>query len=172
MPRCRLSSSSFLLVLAFLFAPASAQGQALNNRPKLGVAFNGVLSSTEGLGVGIRGRAAWPMNSDLSLALGTGVTGFILEGRDEATYLIDPQASVIVTLNGKGDRTPYFIGGIGGIIPVKNRSNADSGPTLHFGIGWVQSLRDTILFYEVNPAMLVGETEVSFMVPFRIGVIF
>lgn len=160
----------FLLSALFLtVGHASAQNAV---RPNIGVGFNAVLSSTEGLGVGVRGRAAWPVNADLSLALGTGITGFVLEGRDEATYLLDPQISVIVTMRNQGPRTPYFLGGVGAAIPVDNKTNAESGPTLHFGIGWVQGLRDTVLFYEVDPTMLVGEEEISFVIPFRVGVIF
>ncbi|NNE70139.1 MAG: hypothetical protein HKN29_07205 [Rhodothermales bacterium] len=160
-----------LLTAAFFLDVGTATAQTAP-RPKIGVGFNAVLSSTEGLGVGVRGRAAWPVNADLSLAVGTGMTGFVLEGRDEATYLLDPQVSVIVTMGPQGPRTPYFLGGVGAAIPVNNKTNAESGPTLHFGIGWVQGLRDTILFYEVDPTMLVGETEISFVIPFRIGVIF
>ncbi len=160
-----------VLLSAFLLIGEAALAQSAP-RPNFGLGFNAVLSSTEGLGVGIRGRAAWPVNADLSLAVGTGFTGFVLEGRDEATYLFDPQVSVIVTMNATGPRTPYFLGGVGAAIPVNDNANADSGPTLHFGIGWVQGLRDTVLFYEVDPTMLVGETEISFVIPFRIGVIF
>lgn len=167
----RFSIRVLVLFSAFLLVGDVALAQQAQ-RPNFGVGFNAVLSSTEGLGVGIRGRAAWPVNADLSLAVGTGFTGFVLEGRDEATYLFDPQVSVIVTMNQNGPRTPYFLGGVGAAIPVNDKTNADSGPTLHFGIGWVQGLRDTILFYEVDPTMLVGETEISFVIPFRIGVIF
>ncbi|MBO6576293.1 MAG: hypothetical protein JJ896_16400 [Rhodothermales bacterium] len=158
-----------LILLATLpVGTASAQATP----PALGLGFQTTLSSTEGLGVGLRGRASWAVNADLSMALGAGMTGFVLEGRDEATYLLDPQASVIVTLNDSGNRTPYILGGIGAAIPVNSGSNAENGPTLHFGMGYVQGLRDTILFYEINPAMIVGENEISFNIPFRIGVIF
>ena len=163
---------TFFLALPLMLTLWATPALAQQARPALGLGFNAVLSSTEGLGVGIRGRAAWPVNADLSLALGTGITGFVLEGRDEATYLFDPQASIIVTLDATGNRTPYFLGGVGAALPVNSSSNAESGPTLHFGIGWVQGLRDTVLYYEVDPAMLVGETEISFIVPFRVGVIF
>ena len=160
-------------LLAALACPVAGQtAEAQASRPRLGMAFNAMLSSTEGLGVGIRGRAAWAVNADMSLALGGGFTGFVLEGRDEATYLFDPQASVIVTLDSEGSRTPYFLGGVGVAVPVNDRSNVESGPTIHFGIGWVQGLKDTVFFYEVDPTMLVGESEISFMIPFRVGVIF
>ncbi len=131
-----------------------------------------MLSSTEGLGIGVRARAAYPINGDLSFAVGGGVTGFVLEGRDQATYILDPQVSVIVTMDSGGPRTPYFMGGIGAIIPANNRSRTEGGPTIHFGIGWVQGLRETTLFYEIDPMLLVGKEDVSFLVPFRIGVIF
>jgi hypothetical protein len=160
----------FLILIVGVAPPAAAQ--SARPRPRIGIGFNAMLSSSEGLGIGIRTRAAYPINADLSFAVGGGITGFVLEGRDQATYILDPQASVIVTLDQRGDRTPYFLGGVGAVIPVNNRSRTEGGPTIHFGIGWVQGLRDTVLFYEVDPMLLVGESEISFMVPFRVGVIF
>ncbi len=142
--------------------------------PRFGLGFNTLITTADGFdfGLGIRGRASAPVNADLSVAVDLGFTGFILGGRDDASYVFDPQVSAIVTLPFQGDRAPYVIGGIGAYAPISDNSNSDSGPTLHLGVGWVQALNETTLFYEVNPALLIGETDVSLLLPFRLGIIF
>ena len=77
----------------------------------------------------------------------------------------------IVTLPPGRNRAPYVLGGLGAYVSF-DADDTTGGPTLHGGIGWVQSLSETTLFYEVNPALLVGETAVDLVLPFRIGVIF
>ncbi|NBW93796.1 MAG: hypothetical protein EBR20_05435 [Bacteroidetes bacterium] len=47
-----------------------------------------------------------------------------------------------------------------------------TGPTLHAGVGWVKPLRESVLFYEVVPALVIGAEKVAVAIPFRIGVIF
>lgn len=162
-----------LIVLFFalvaLFRPGAAQAQELT--PRFGLGFNTLLSSEDGLGFGFRGRASAPVNADLSFAIDVGAVGFILEGRDDATYIFDPQISAIVTLPGVTS-APYLLGGVGGYIPLSDKANTDSGPTLHLGIGWVRPLHETTLFYEFNPALIIGEKEVQVALPFRIGLIF
>ncbi len=157
-----------VLVLAAVF-PSTARAQELT--PRFGIGFNTLLSSEDGLGFGFRGRASAPVNADLSFAIDVGAVGFILEGRDDATYIFDPQISAIVTLPGVSS-APYLLGGIGGYIPLSDKANTDSGPTLHLGIGWVRPLNETTLFYEVNPALIIGEKDVQVAIPFRIGLIF
>ena len=165
-------SFTALLTGLLLVALGVEQAQAQQaNRPRLGFGFNTMLNTSDGLGVGLHMRAARPVNADLSLALEAGFAGFILEGRDDASYLFTPQASVIVTMDARGSRTPYFLGGFGAALPLE-KDSAESGPTLHLGFGWVQGLRDTVLYYEVDPSLLVGKTDVSFFVPLRVGVIF
>jgi hypothetical protein len=40
------------------------------------------------------------------------------------------------------------------------------------GIGWVRPLNETTLFYEINPALIIGESKSTVALPFRIGIIF
>jgi len=162
-----------ILAAAWVLPPAQ-QAAAQEVRPRFGLGFNTTLTTADGvLGLGLRGRASAPVNADLSFAVDLGVTGFILGGRDDATYVFDPQVSAIVTLNARQQRTPYIIGGIGAYIPFGNDSNdEDGGPTLHGGFGWVQALENTTLFYEINPALVIGETAIDLVLPFRIGIIF
>ncbi len=48
----------------------------------------------------------------------------------------------------------------------------NGGPTLHGGFGWVQTLQSTTLFYEIDPALIIGKSSVDLVLPFRIGIIF
>lgn len=138
---------------------------------RFGLGFNTLLSSEDGLGLGFRGRISTAINADLSFALDAGLTGFILGGRDDATYIIDPQASLIITLPGV-ERATYLIAGMGAYIDTSDNSDSLEGPTIHFGVGWVQTLRESVLFYEIDPALVIGRTEVAVAIPFRIGIIF
>jgi hypothetical protein len=164
-----------LVLIAFLCvmgtAP-SAHGQDLN--PRFGLGFNTSISTEDGIGIGMRLRGSAPVNRDLSFAIDLGLTGFIFEGRDEATYLVDPQISAIVSVpDTRPDRLTYFMGGFGAYLPFsENRSNRDAAPTLHFGIGRVHSLTETSIFYEVNPGLIIGQERVGLLLPIRAGVIF
>lgn len=164
----RLSAILTAFVL-FATVPRSANAQLANAR--LGLSLNTMLSSDDGLGLGFRGRLASPINSDLSFAFDAGLTGFVFDGRENATWVIDPQASLIVTLEGN-EKAPYLMAGLGGYIPVGDNNSTKGGPALHVGAGWVKLLRESTLFYELVPALIVGESSVSVSIPFRIGIIF
>ena len=149
--------------------------------PRFGLAFNGLVAIPDGLGVGLRGRAATALNPDLSLALDVGATGFIVGGNRGADYVIDPQFSVIINLNsaktynpGLPTRQTYLIAGAGAYIPVgEERDESAGGATLHAGLGWVQPLTTTSVFYEFDPALVIGgKNDVGVTVPFRVGLIF
>lgn len=164
---------AFLLLFSLLFAAgAQAQDEVEDLNPRFGLSLNGLLSTEDGFGLGIRGRASSPVNADFSAAVDLGVTGFILGGREDATYIFDPQVSGIINLPASENRLPYILAGIGAHLPISNVDASVSGPTLHGGIGWVHALTDTSLFYEVNPALVIGENSIDLLVPFRIGLIF
>ena len=171
--RLRLLMLAVLLAAVWMLPPIDdAEAQSL--RPRFGLGFNTTLTTAEGvLGLGVRGRVSAPVNADLSFAVDLGMTGFILSGREDATYVFDPQVSAIVTLDARQPRTPYLIGGIGAYVPFGDDANDDDGgPTIHGGFGWVQGLENTTLFYEINPALIIGKTAVDLVLPFRIGIIF
>ena len=169
---------SLLLLLALFFVAGWLllpvhRAAAQDLRPRFGLGVNTTLATTEGvLGLGVRGRVSAPVNPDLSFAVDLGFTGFVLRGRDDATYVFDPQVSAIVTLPAQGNRSPYIIGGIGAYVPFDDEDDDEGGPTLHGGFGWVQSLQSTTLFYEIDPALIIGRSSVNLILPFRIGVIF
>lgn len=165
-----LASLLLLVVQTALMSPSEATAQT---SPRLGLGFNSMLSSADGLGVGFRGRAAAPVNRDLSIGIDVGFTGFVLGGRRNADYIFDPQLSAIINLPQREDRAGYILFGLGGYIPVGSRAeNQQNGPTIHVGLGWVRALQETSLFYEVNPALIIGERSVDIAIPLRLGVIF
>ena len=149
--------------------PIQAQNQELNTR--FGLGFNAMLSTADGIGIGVRGRASAPVTMDLSLAVDLGVTGFTLGGRDDASYVFDPQVSAIVTMPVRGERAPYLMGGFGAYVPFAG-GDGNTGPTLHGGIGWVRLFNDMTIFYEINPALILGKNRVDIAVPARLGLIF
>lgn len=152
------------------FAPADAYAQ---DRPRFGagVQLVGTSAGEGNFGPGFRFRVSAPINRDLSFAIGTSFTGYIFEGQDEASYAFDPQASLIVTLPGSGTESLYALGGAGAYVPF-GETTADPGPTFHLGMGKVWLLQDTSVYAEVNPALIVGESETSLLFPVRLGVIF
>jgi hypothetical protein len=168
----RTAVFAFALTLtAALLAPPEVPAQS---SPRFGTGLQ-LLGTTAGdngnFGPGFRFRVSAPINRDLSFAIGTSFTGYIFEGQDEASYAVDPQASLVVTLPGRGSQSLYFLGGAGAYVPFGDTS-ADPGPTFHVGIGKVWLLQDTSLFLEFDPALLVGETQTDVLLPLRLGVIF
>jgi len=168
----RLVSLVLIAFLGAFGALSTAHSQDLN--PRFGLGFNTSISTEDGIGIGMRLRGSAPVNQDLSFAIDLGLTGFIFEGRDEATYLADPQISAIVSVpDERPDRLTYFMGGFGAYLPFsENSTNRDAAPTLHFGIGRVHSLTETSIFYEVNPGLIIGQERVGLLLPIRAGVIF
>lgn len=166
--RSRICTALVALGLLLLFVPeANAQRPT---RYGVGVQMLGTTVDNN-VGPGIRFRVSAPINQDLSLGFGSSFTGFIFEGRDDAAYAFDPQASLIVTLPGSGQESLYVLGGPGVYLPFGN-TDATSGPTFHFGIGKVWLLDQSSFFFEFNPGLYVGRETTSLLMPLRVGVIF
>ncbi len=155
--------SGLCCMAVFGVSAASAQ-----TAPRYGLGFNVLATTSDGIGLGIHGRAAIPVNSNLSIGGDVGVTGFIFGGRDDASYAFDPQVSLIITLPGT-DRATYVMGGVGAYIPT---SDSEGGPTLHFGIGRAQLIGETSVYYELDPAIVIEKSEIQFNLPLRFGIIF
>ncbi|MEM1044151.1 MAG: hypothetical protein AAGI91_16200 [Bacteroidota bacterium] len=170
MPRL-LSCALFFCLFA---ASALAQGGL---SPRYGVGFDALLSVAsgevveDGFGLGVRGRVSFPVNADFSFAVGAGLAGFLLGGRDDATYLFNPQLSGVLTLPRSPRWARYLIGGFGGYFPLGS-SDKEGGPSLHLGLGWAQPLNETSLYIELDPAIVIGETRTAFIAAARVGVIF
>jgi hypothetical protein len=168
----RILSMAFLGLLItglITFTPRDAVAQEF--QPRIGVGLGSMVSTADGIGLGIRGRASAPINADVSFALDVGFIGFILGGRRDASYVFDPQASVIVSIPGAPDRLSYLLFGAGAYVPLGD-VDSRSGPTIHGGYGRVHFLSETSLYWEINPAILIGETRVDLIVPLRVGIIF
>ncbi len=179
------STLAFLGLLAapVLAHPAQAQTRVADGPvlPRFGVAFNGLVVLPDGIGLGVRGRAAVPVNSDLSVALDLGVNAMdvLLGGREGASWIIDPQVSLVVNLpNARvgGQRFTYLLAGVGGYFPTggtdADGNDLKGGPTIHAGLGWVVPLNETSVFYEINPALVIADSRTSFAIPVRVGLIF
>ena len=160
---------ALFLSLVLLSCPL-VQAQQLT--PRYGLGLGTMISSEDGVGLGLRTRISVPVNADLSGAMDFGLTGFIFSGRRDATWVFDPQLSAIVTLVPRGNSATYILTGLGAYAPLSNRNESVSGPTLHFGVGRVQMLRETTIFYEINPALVIGLDAIDFALPLRAGVIF
>lgn len=152
------------------------QQESILTDARFGIGLNTVLSVNNGFGIGFRGRVSSPVNADFSLAIGMGFTGFVLQGRDQAVFVFDPQLSGIITLperrNFQSPALVYLLAGVGAFVPLTESSSEDGGPSIHFGIGRVQSLTESSFFYEINPAVVIGSQKVEFILPFRVGIIF
>ncbi|MFB6247079.1 MAG: hypothetical protein ABEL97_00750 [Salinibacter sp.] len=159
-----------LLALGLLAgAPLASQAQ---DRPRFGVGLQVTGSTVDNnVGPGLRFRTSVPINQDLSLGLGAALTGYVFEGRDDASYAFDPQTSLIVTLPGSSTQRTYVLGGVGAFVPFGD-TDAASGPTLHLGVGRVWLLNESSFFAEFDPALFVGAEETQVIFPVRIGVIF
>lgn len=163
-----------LALLAALLAPAAAAQRYYDSPPRVGAGFDLYSAVTsqraipDGPGLGVRVRVALPVNADVSVAGSLGIGAHVFEGSSETSYLLNPMASVIVTLPGRG-AARYVLGGVGGFLPL---SDGGGGPALHAGYGWAIPLSETSLYAEVNPSLVVAEDEAVPVLAVRGGVIF
>jgi hypothetical protein len=163
-------------LLTALAAPASAQRRS-GFAPRFGVGFEAMVVPAgndilqDGLGLGIHGRIALPLNADLSAGVGMGLDGFVLSGSEEASYLATPEATLILTLPRRGEGVRYLLGGIAGYIPLTDGLEP-GGPALVAGAGWAFPLRETSFYVELAPALVVGRSAATVAIPLRAGVIF
>lgn len=161
---------SRLVVLAALLVAMPAVAQS--SPPRIGAGLDVITIPLRGgdvdlgVGLGLRGRIALPINADLSAAASLGVSGKLA---GSAALSLTPQVSMILTLPGSGRSVRYLLGGAGAFVPL---SGGGGGPTLHAGFGWAFPMSETSIYVEVDPAIVVGSESTSFIVPARIGVIF
>lgn len=169
----RLSLGFVFLALLLTARPGAARAQSGDLTPRLGAGVQLLGSTEDGVAPGVRLRASAPLNADVSLAGDLGLSGFVLGGSDDATYLLEPQLSLVVNLpSSSSDRLPYLLTGIGGHFPLADEGSSESGLVLHAGYGQVQALADTSVFYEINPGLLIADDNVELLLPIRIGLIF
>ncbi len=163
---------AFLALIAQSTIPlARAQDEAQARTSQFGISLNTLYSTEHGVGMGFRGRAAIPINADISTALELGLAGFVFEGWKGADYLFDPQISLIITPPPTRLRATYFFFGMGGYLPLAGNKDL-SGPTIHIGVGRVHGFGESAMFYEISPTLIIGSDRLGFLAPFRIGLIF
>ena len=91
--------SCLLLAFGLMFGLAApVQAQEQQSRFGLGIQVLGSTASNN-LGPGLHFRASTPLNPDVSLAIGSGLTGFIFQGRDDAAFALDPKVSAIASFS-------------------------------------------------------------------------
>lgn len=162
--------SCLLLAVGLIFSLAlPVQAQNSESRFGLGVHILGSTASGN-VGPGLNFRASTALNPDVSVALGSGLTGFIFRGRDDAAFALDPQVSAIVSFSTANAQTTYVMGGAGAYVPFGDL-DTESGPTFNLGIGRAWLLQESSLFLEFSPGFLVGEESTTLVLPIRVGVI-
>lgn len=161
--------SCLLLLLGFTMSLTKATHA--QNQSRFGVGAQ-LLGSTadDNVGPGIRFRVSTAINQDVSLAVGSGLTGYIFRGQDDASFALDPQVSAIVSFSTARTETMYVLGGGGVYVPFGDTST-ESGPTFHLGVGRAWLLKESSVFFEFNPGFLVGKETTSLVLPLRVGVI-
>lgn len=163
--------SGLLLVLGLalsLAVPTQAQD---DNASRFGLGVHVMGSTASGnVGPGLHFRASTALNADVSLAIGSGLTGFIFRGRDDAAFAFDPQLSAIVSFSTANADNLYVLGGAGAYVPFGN-TDTDSGPTFNLGFGRAWLLQESSLYVELSPGFLVGERKTHVVIPIRLGVI-
>lgn len=162
--------SAVVLLTVGLILCATGPVQAQNTRNGVALQLMGT-TVDDRFGPGARFRSSVPITPDVSLGIGAGLTGYIFEGRNSASYAFDPQASLIITLPGSGPERTYVLGGGGAYVPF-GETNAPSGPTIHAGIGKVWLLNQSSFFLEFDPGIFIGRESISMIYPFRGGIIF
>lgn len=149
--------------------------QAQDTRAKFGLGVGLVANPTDDdladddIGLAIRGRISKPLNTDVSLAGTVGFYAFAFNGTETADYLLSPEVSLIVTLNGT-TRFPYLLVGAGGLFPTDGEEEARFA--MHAGYGLVWPLTSVSVFLEVTPTMAFQRSGTTFVVPIAVGMIF
>jgi hypothetical protein len=164
---------SCLLLVFSLMLSLAGPVQAQKPPSRFGLGFQVLASTASGdIGPGLHFRASTPINSDFSLAVGSGLTGFIFGGRENSAFAFDPQVSGIVSFSISPDpaQSTYILGGVGAYVPFGN-TDTGSGPTFNLGVGRVWLLDESSLFVEFNPGFLIGEDSTTLIFPIRAGII-
>jgi len=153
----------------------TAQISAQDNNTKFGLGVGFVANPTDDdlasddVGMAVRGRISKPMNSDVSLAGSVGFYAFAFNGTTTADYILNPELSLVVTLNGQ-TRFPYLLVGAGGLFPTDGDKRARFEAHAGYGLAW--PLTSVSVFLEVNPTLAFEESSTTFVVPLVMGMIF
>jgi len=154
------------------FAPSAS---AQETQAKFGLGVGLVANPTDDelanddIGLSVRGRVSKPLNTDVSLAGSVGFYAFAFNGTNTADYIVVPELSLIVTLNGQ-TRFPYLLVGAGGLFPTDGDQSARFAAHAGYGIAW--PLTSVSVFFEAVPTIAFNESGTTFVVPVTVGMIF
>lgn len=121
------------------------------------------------VGLAVRGRIAKPLNSDVSLAASVGFYAFAFNGTDNADYILNPELSLVVTLDGYS-RFPYLLVGAGGLFPTDGDKTSRFAAHAGYGLAW--PLTSVSVFLEATPTVAFQDEGTTFLIPVTIGMIF
>jgi len=164
-----------LCVTLIVLACTTPRLAAQDNNTKFGLGVGLVANPTDDdlasddVGLAVRGRISKPMNSDVSLAGSVGLYAFAFNGTDTADYILNPDLSLVVTLNGQS-RFPYLLVGAGGLFPTNGDKRARFEAHAGYGLAW--PLTSVSVFLEVMPTIAFQESSTTFVVPLVVGMIF
>lgn len=160
----RIGCALALLVLT----TGIVRGQALRGR--VGLQMHGS-SIQKTLGPGVHLDAQLPIAGGVSIVGRGAFSAFLLNGWKNGTYTFDPELALKVALPSRSKGATTIFGGGGYHAPFGEEARG-SGPTVHLGMGRVWALRESTLFVELAPTLVIREAETSLLMPLRAGVVF
>lgn len=164
LPLRRIGCALALLLLT----TGIVRGQALRGRVSLQMHGSSIQKT---LGPGVQLDAQLPITGGLSIVGGGGFSAFLLNGRRSGTYTFDPQLTLKVTLPSRSKGATTIFGGGGYHVPFGTEARGN-GPTAHLGVGRIWALRESTLFVELVPTLVIREEATSLLMPLRAGVVF
>ena len=124
--------------------------------------------STDDLGIDLRGRISKPVGARASIA--ADVSTFLFSADESTEFVLNPQVSVIVTLDGER-RFPYLVFGVGALLPTEQGRSGQL--TIQGAYGWAWPFGDgTSAFAELNPMIAFKDEGIALLFPLRGGLIF
>ncbi len=155
-------------LLLFVLIGEPAQGQALRGRVSLQLKGSTTQAS---VAPGFHLDAQLPIVDGFSIVGGGGISAFLLEGRRRGTYTFDPELTLKVTLPSRSKGATTVFGGAGYHVAFGPNPKG-SGPTVHLGLGRIWTLRESTLFVDLVPTVVVQKETVAVLLPLRAGVVF
>lgn len=164
-----LSSRGVALVLLLFSVTGEAYGQGWF-RGRVGLQMEGS-TIEKSVAPGVHFDAKAQVAGRYSIIAGTGFAAYVLEGRRSGTYTFDPTLTLQITRPSRSlVANTFFVGG------GAHYSFGDRGigwaPSAHLGVGRLWALRESTLFVDLRPTVIIREQGVSLRMPLRAGVVF
>jgi len=164
-----ISLRSAGLVLLLLLAASQAHGQGwFRGRVSLQMEGSTIEKS---FAPGVHLDAKMHVGGQYSIIAGTGVATYVLEGRRSGTYTFDPTLTLHVTRPSRSLGANTFSLG-GGYHYSSGNRGIGWAPSAHLGIGRLWTLRESTLFVDLRPTVVIRKEGSSMRLPLRAGVVF